>query len=91
MHAIAPSSADVGMMTAVNLVVIVVVALAFAYAVLAVMAALGLTSFSLLSRFRKRDREDTPEGGLDDLLSSDLRVHPEACTSTCAAGCDVAG
>jgi hypothetical protein len=68
MPAIASDSADLGMLTAVNLVVIVVVALAFAYAVLAVMAALGLTSFSLLNRFRKRDKEDPHDGGIDDLF-----------------------
>ena len=46
----------------------VAVLVASALAVLATMAALGLTSFALLERFRKRDREEPEDGGIDDLF-----------------------
>ena len=38
------------------------------YAILFATAALGLTSFSVLERFRKRRRKDPEEGGIDDLF-----------------------
>jgi Kef-type K+ transport system membrane component KefB len=51
-----------------GLAVLLLVA-AFAFAVLVVMAALGLTSFSILERFRRRrGREDHRGGGIDDLF-----------------------
>jgi hypothetical protein len=52
----------------INVVAAIVVVAALAYAVLLVMAALGLTSFSVFERFRKKRPEEVDEGGIDDLF-----------------------
>ncbi|MFG3339876.1 hypothetical protein [Glycomyces sp. NPDC048151] len=51
-----------------NTVVVVLVVAALAYAVLIVTAALGLTSFSMFERFRKKRPEEAEDGGIDDLF-----------------------
>jgi hypothetical protein len=61
-------AAGLGVLLIAQVGAIVLVVVAFAYAVLAVMAALGLTSFSVLSRFRRRNEEGPDEGGIDDLF-----------------------
>jgi hypothetical protein len=38
------------------------------YAILAMTAALGLTSFSVFERFRKKRPEESDDGGIDDLF-----------------------
>jgi hypothetical protein len=57
-----------GPFIALNIGLVLVVALALVYAVLLVMAALGLTSFSMFERFRKKRPEEVEEGGIDDLF-----------------------
>jgi hypothetical protein len=52
----------------VNFVVVVAVVLGLVYGVLVVMAALGLTSFSMFERFRKKRPEEAEDGGIDDLF-----------------------
>jgi hypothetical protein len=55
----------------VNFIAVLAVVVGLVFGVLVVMAALGLTSFSVLELFRRKDRrerEDAPEGGLDDLF-----------------------
>ncbi|GAA1666956.1 hypothetical protein GCM10009830_10840 [Glycomyces endophyticus] len=56
-----------GPLVIANFAIMIVVVLAFAYAILAVMAALGLTSFSVLERFRKK-REEPEDDGIDGLF-----------------------
>jgi uncharacterized membrane-anchored protein len=57
-----------GTFIALNIGLVLVVAFAMVYAVLLVMAALGLTSFSMFERFRKKRPEEVEEGGIDDLF-----------------------
>lgn len=57
-----------GAFIALNIGVVVVVAVALVYAVLVVMAALGLTSFSILERYRKKRPEEAEDGRIDDLF-----------------------
>jgi uncharacterized membrane-anchored protein len=57
-----------GAFIALNIGVVLVVALGLVYAVLLVMAALGLTSFSMFERFRKKRPEEVEEVGIDDLF-----------------------
>jgi membrane protein implicated in regulation of membrane protease activity len=57
-----------GAFIALNIGVVLVVALGLVYAVLLVMAALGLTSFSVFERFRKKRPEEAEEVGIDDLF-----------------------
>jgi hypothetical protein len=55
----------------VDFLTVVLVVLALAFAVLVVTAALGLTSFSVLALFRRKDRRDreaAEDGGIDDLF-----------------------
>ncbi|MEU5153218.1 hypothetical protein [Glycomyces sp. NPDC021274] len=52
----------------INLVVVIAVVLGLVYGVLVVMAALGLTSFSVFERFRKKRPEEAEDGGIDDLF-----------------------
>lgn len=61
-------TAGLGVLLIAQVGAIVLVVLVFAYAVVAVMAALGLTGFSVLSRFRKRNEDGPDEGGIDDLF-----------------------
>ncbi|WP_205324819.1 hypothetical protein [Glycomyces sp. YM15] len=53
---------------ALNILVVVLVAACFVYGVVVVMAALGLTSFSIFERFRRKPQEETEDGGIDDLF-----------------------
>ncbi|MCC3764859.1 hypothetical protein K3N28_17515 [Glycomyces sp. TRM65418] len=61
-------AAGYGLLLIAQVGFVVFVVLAFAYAVLVVMAALGLTSFTAFERFRRRGGEDPGEGGIDDLF-----------------------
>ena len=51
-----------------NFVVVIAVVLGLVYGVLVVMAALGLTSFSMFERFRRKRPEEAEDGGIDDLF-----------------------
>jgi SNF family Na+-dependent transporter len=54
-----------------NFIAVLAVIVGLVFAVLVVMAALGLTSFSVLELFRRKDRrarDDAHNGGIDDLF-----------------------
>jgi uncharacterized protein HemY len=54
-----------------NFFAVLAVIVGLVFAVLVVTAALGLTSFSVLELFRRKDRrarEDAHDGGIDDLF-----------------------
>lgn len=65
------SSGDLGWLLVFygpTVLVWLIVGIAVLYTVLAATAALGLTSFSMFERFRKKPREELEEGGIDDLF-----------------------
>lgn len=57
-----------GLMLIATVVFLAILAVAAFYAVLVAISALGLTSFSLLHRFRRRREEKPDDGGIDDLF-----------------------